>query len=258
MEPIFSTLMEAILGLLNLFHRLTGNFGVDILLLTVFFKVITYPLTRKSMLAMKKMSTMQPLLQELQKRYKDDQPRLQQEMAKLYREKGINPVAGCLPMVLQIPVFILLYTVLRDPTVNHYVFVNHSFLGMDLSTNPLTAVTADFFHNLSLSLPGTIVLPPITLFHSAQAPYVGVMYIPAVVLLAIMVTTQILSTLFTATGDPNQKMQMMMFNVLFIWFGIGIPAGVLLYWTAQNVMGMAQQWLINREHNQISGATNNG
>lgn len=244
---------DAILGLLGFFHRLTNNFGFDILLLTLFFKAATYPLQRKSMLAMKKMATISPLMQELQKRYKDEPQKLQQEMGKLYKEKGINPVAGCLPMLLQLPLFFLLYSVLRDPTVNNYLFTNASFFGMDLTTNPVTALTYDFYHNMALALPGTIVLNIQTLLWSPEAPYVGVLYLPAVGLLAFMLTTQFISTWFTATGDKNQRMQMMLFNVMFIWFGLSMPSGVLLYWTTQNLIGMLQQFLINKEHARSEG-----
>jgi YidC/Oxa1 family membrane protein insertase len=101
-----------LLSIMKWFHGLIGNWGVAIILLTLLVKAVTFPLTYKSMKSMKQMAAIQPELQRLRERYKDDKEALNREMITLMRTKGYNPVAGCLPMIVQMPVFFALYKVL--------------------------------------------------------------------------------------------------------------------------------------------------
>ena len=104
------------LNALRWLHRLTRNYGVDIILLTCLVRAATYPLTQKSFRSMKDMQKVQPQLKRLQEQYKDDQAKLQKEMMELYKRHGVNPLSGCLPMVMQIPIFIGLYNACCTPS----------------------------------------------------------------------------------------------------------------------------------------------
>lgn len=120
----FSFLASPLLRVLKFFYGFTKNYGIAIILLTVIIKIIFYPLTHKSIKSMQKMQMLQPKLKEMQQRYKNDKQKLNQEMMVIYRQNKINPIGGCLPMVLQIPVFIALYNVLmQDISLRHAPFV---------------------------------------------------------------------------------------------------------------------------------------
>jgi YidC/Oxa1 family membrane protein insertase len=109
----FSVVAQPLLWLLNLTHGVTGNFGIDIIILSILIKIIFLPLTQISFKSMKGMQKVQPEMTRLRETYKNDKARLQQEIMLLYKRRRINPLSGCLPMVIQIPVFIALYNVLQ-------------------------------------------------------------------------------------------------------------------------------------------------
>ena len=108
----FGFVAEPMLRVLKLFHRASGNYGVDIILLTVLVKLITVPLTQKSYKSMQEMQKLQPQMKKLQEKYADDRTALNKEVMELYRRHNVNPLGGCLPMVVQMPIFIGLYNAL--------------------------------------------------------------------------------------------------------------------------------------------------
>ena len=110
----FTLVAKPLLWLLNLTNRVTGNFGIDIIILSILIKIIFLPLAQISVRSMKEMQKVQPEMKRLRELYKNDKARLQQEMMLLYKRRRINPMSGCLPMLIQIPVFIALYNVLQN------------------------------------------------------------------------------------------------------------------------------------------------
>jgi len=202
--------------LLHGIHDLVPNYGLAIILLTVLVRVVTAPLTARQMRSMKRMGELQPKMKELQEKYKDDRQRQSQEMMKLYRETGVNPLGGCLPLLLQFPVFIGLYYALQG--------------SIDLRQAPFVAWIDD------LSRPETLFV----------LPGLG---IPIRVLPLIMGASMILQQRMTPTTmDPQQARMMMtvmpvMFTVLFYQF----PSGLVLYWMVSNLLAIGHQMWVNRK-----------
>lgn len=201
-----------LLEALKLLHRISGNYGVDIILLTAFVKAVTIPLTQQSLRSMKAMQKLQPEMQRLRERHKDDQVALQKEMMELYRRNKVNPLSGCLPMVLQIPIFVGLYNALM-----HSIELRHA---------PFMLWIDD------LAAPDRLM--------------VGGVGIPVLVLLmgASMVLQQWLTP---QQGDPTQQRIMLLMPVVFTFMFIGFPSGLVLYWLVNNVLSIAQQYWMLRQ-----------
>jgi YidC/Oxa1 family membrane protein insertase len=201
---------------LQLCYAVIPNYGVAIIVLTILVRLVTAPLTARQMRSMKKMGELQPRLKELQEKYKDDRQRQSQEMMKLYRETGVNPLGGCLPLVLQFPVFIGLYYALQS--------------SIDLRQAPFFGWIDD------LSRPETLfTLPGLD--------------VPVRVLPLVMGATMVLQQRMTPTTmDPQQARMMMtimpiMFTVLFYQF----PSGLVLYWMVSNLLAIGHQAWVNRK-----------
>jgi YidC/Oxa1 family membrane protein insertase len=201
--------------LLRALHSLIPNYGVGIILLTILVRAVTTPLTMKQMRSMERMRALQPKLQELRERFPDDRQKQSEEMMKLYRREGVNPLGGCLPMLLQLPVFIGLFYALRS--------------SIDLRQAPFVGWIDD------LSAPDTLFVIP------------G-LRIPFRVLPIVMGATMVLQQKITPMQvDPAQARMMMivmpvMMTVLFYQF----PSGLVLYWMVSNVLAIAHQLWVGR------------
>ena len=199
---------------LNLFNGWIPNFGVAIILLTILVRLLFWPLTRKSTEGMKKMQELQPLMKEIQAKYKDNPQRLQQETWQLYREKKVNPMSSCLPMLIQIPVFIALFNVLRSAVELRY---------------------APFLWIADLSEPEALF--------ASWFPFGGLNLLP----IAMAVTTGLQSAFTPSTGDKSQQKMMMIFMpamMLFMFYSF--PSALSLYWFLSNLFSIVQMWLIRR------------
>ncbi len=201
------------LALMRWFHGFIPNYGVAIILLTVITKVIFFPLTIKSMTSMKAMQALQPQINALRSKYKSDPQRLQRETMELYRAHRVNPLGGCLPMIVQIPIFYALYDALSvSVDLQNAPFVCFGRLfGMDLWICDLAK------HDPTYVLP---ILMGISMF--VQQKMTPVM------------------------GDPRQAKMMLFMPVLFTFMFLNLPAGLVLYWTLSNVLQIAQQKYMER------------
>ncbi len=213
----FDIIAKPLIWILNLFNRVTHNYGIDIILLTIIIKVIFYPLSIKSFKSMREMQKLQPQLQKLKEKHKDDRQKLNQEMMEIYRKKGINPMGGCLPMVIQIPVFFALYKALSGAIeLRHAPFM---FWINDLSA-------------------------PEDLFTFAVMGY----SIPIRILPLIMGATQLIQQKMTPTSvDPMQEKMMLLMPIVFTFLFYGFSSGLVLYWLVNNVISIAQQYYFNRK-----------
>jgi YidC/Oxa1 family membrane protein insertase len=213
----FAFLAKPLVWLMKASNRLTRNYGIDIILLTILIKVLFYPLTKKSMASMKKMQDLQPILVKLKEKYKDDAQRLNQETMNLYKTYKINPLSGCLPMLLQIPVFIALYkALLVTIELRHAPFF--------LWINDLSA--------------------PEHLWDIAVAGYA----IPIRLLPLLMGISMFVQQKMTPTaGDPNQQKIMLLMPVIFTFMFWGFPTGLVIYWLANNVLSIGQQLIHNAQ-----------
>jgi YidC/Oxa1 family membrane protein insertase len=200
---------------LNLFNGWIPNYGIAIILLTILVRVLFWPLTHKSTVGMKKMQEIQPLMKEIQAKYKDNPQRLQQETWALYKEKKVNPMSSCLPMLVQIPVFIALFNVLRSAVELRYA----PFLWIGDLSEP-EALFASWF------------------------PFGGLNILP--ILMAATMALQ--SALTPSTGDKTQQKMMMVFMpVMMLFMFYSFPSALSLYWTLSQVFSIVQMWLIRRK-----------
>ena len=199
---------------LNLFYAILPNYGIAIILLTILVRLLFWPLTHKSTVGMKRMQELQPLLKEVQTKYKDNPQRMQQEIWSLYREKKVNPLSSCLPMLIQIPVFIALFNVLRSAVELRY---------------------APFLWIADLSEPERLF--------ASVFPFGGLNILP--ILMAVTMALQ--SALTPSTGDQSQKrMMMIIMPVMMLVMFYSFPSALSLYWTLSQVLSIVQMWLIRR------------
>ncbi|MFZ5776305.1 MAG: membrane protein insertase YidC [Thermodesulfobacteriota bacterium] len=213
----FDVMAKPTLYLLNFLHRYVGNYGVAIILVTILIKLAFWPIAQKGMESMKTMQKLQPKMAKLREKYKDDKARQQQEMMKLYQTYKVNPVGGCLPMLLQIPVFFALYKVL--------------LMTIELRHAPFLLWITD------LSAPDR-------LFIGFDIPFLG--GIPVLTLL--MGATMFLQQKMTpSSADPDQQKIMMFLPVIFTFMFLNFASGLVLYWFVNNLLSIGQQYLVNRK-----------
>ncbi len=211
--------------LLSWMGHTVGNFGVAIILFTLLVRGAMFPVAAQSYRSMQKMKVAGPKMKELQEKYKGDPAKLQGEMMAFYRKEKINPMAGCLPMLIQIPVFLSLYKVL--------------YVTIEMRQAPFFG----FLTDLSVADPTNIfnlfgLLP----FALPAALHLGILPI-------LMGVTSWLQMRMTpvASADPTQKQMMAMMPWMMMVMLSGLPAGLMLYWISSNFLGILQQWIIRRE-----------
>ena len=201
---------------LNLFYSLIPNYGVAIILLTVLVRILFWPLTHKSTIGMRKMQEIQPLLKEIQAKYKGNPQRLQQETWQLYREHKVNPLSSCLPMLVQIPVFFALFVVLRGAVELRY---------------------APFLWIKDLSQPEALF--------ASWFPFGGLNILP--ILMAVTMALQ--SALTPSAGDRSQQRMMMLFMpVMMLIMFYNFASALSLYWTLSQLISIGQMWWIRKKY----------
>ncbi|WP_269542476.1 membrane protein insertase YidC [Cerasicoccus fimbriatus] len=193
----------------------TWGWGFSIIILTVIIKAMLWPLTQVQVRSAKAMSKIQGPMKEVQEKYKDNPQKSQQEMIKLFKEHKINPAAGCLPIVLQIPIFLGLFYMLRtssDLRFSPFLWIK------DLSVPDTLPFMPDWFHLLPLFMAGAMVI------QMRMTP--------------------------TPTTDNMQRKVFQFMPVIFLVFCYSFPSGLVLYWTVQNCISIFQQWLTNRKRDE--------
>ena len=215
----FDIIAKPLIMFMNFTYRFTHNYGIDIIILTILIKIIFYPLSVKSYKSMKEMQKLQPMVAKLKEKYKNDKQKLNQEMMGLYKARGVNPMGGCLPMVIQIPVFFALYKALSG--------------AIELRHAPF------FWWINDLSAPEDLF--------SFVIPGIG-FTVPVRILPLIMGVTQVIQQKMTPTSvDPLQEKMMLFMPIFFTFLFWGFPAGLVLYWLVNNVISIGQQYYINKK-----------
>lgn len=223
----FYFLTKPIFHLLTIFNSLLGNFGYSILLLTVLMKLLFFPLANKSYRAMSRMKSLQPEMERLRKQYGDDRMGLNQAMIELYRQRKINPAAGCVPIIIQIPVFFALYKVL-------YVTIEmrHSpFIGW---IHDLSAPDPTNLFNLFGLIPWT---PPSYLALGVWPLLMGI-------------TMVLMQRLNPQPADPIQAKMFLVMQLVLMVVLAQCPAGLVIYWTWSNILSILQQYLIIKQESK--------
>jgi len=208
---------------LNLFYSMVPSYGVAIILLTILVRILFWPLTHKSTIGMRKMQEIQPLLKEIQQKYKGNPQRLQQETWQLYREHKVNPLSSCLPMLVQIPVFFALFVVLRGAVELRF---------------------APFLWIRDLSQPEALF--------ASWFPFGGLNILP--ILMAITMALQ--SALSPSGGDRSQQRMMMVFMpIMMLVMFYNFASALSLYWTVSQVLSIAQAWWIRKKYGSPAKAS---
>ena len=218
-------LTKPIFYALSFLQDYVGNFGVAILLLTVLIKLLFFQLANKSYVSMSAMRKLQPKMVALRERYADDKQKQQQEMMKMYQEEKVNPVSGCLPMLIQIPVFFALYKVL--------------FVSIEMRQAPFFGWVQD------LSAPDPLLIT--NLFGLIPFDPPGFLAIGVWPLL-MGITMYAQQKLNPAPQDPVQAKVFMLLPIMFTFLLAAFPVGLVIYWTWNNVLTIAQQWVIMKRH----------
>jgi YidC/Oxa1 family membrane protein insertase len=210
-------LVTAALWLLKFLYRFTGNYGIAIILVTVLQKIAFHPLTVKSLKSMKAMQEIQPKVQAIQERYKNNPQKKQEETMALYRKHGVNPMGGCLPMLVQIPIFLALYNALSSSVEMWQA----RFLWIPDLTQPDSLFT-------------------VTLWGGHAYPF-------NLLALLMGVSMWVQQKMSPPAGDPRQaQMMLWMMPIVFTFMFWGFPSGLVLYWLVNNILQIGQQWLITR------------
>ncbi len=245
---IFQPLIDVFAAVIKFFHGNVGlSWGWSIVLLTVCVRLVLVPLTVKQFSSMRKLQHLQPQMKEIQRKYKDDKQRQQEEMMKFYRENEVNPLASCLPLVAQLPVFVSLFYMLRKnlrtdicPTIQrafqqHYAAVHH--VPMKEALSQTTQCVGPGHEHVAGA--GFLFINDIT--NQAHG-------VTLVVLLILYVGTQVMSTFLMSapTMDKSQRNMMMVMPVVFVLFIIRFPAGLIVYWITTNAWTMAQQFALKQ------------
>ena len=255
-QNAFSPLITAFESIMVFIHNnlVGGSWGLAIIGLTVVIRAALVPLTFRQLKSMQEMQRLAPQIQALKEKYKEDKQRQQQEIMKFYQENKINPLASCLPLLLQLPVFISLFYMLRSDLKKHICgtdlvkyFNGHPKLALEYHvTGPASSVAhlpAKFIEKTSCNTVAPhsakfLFLPDITNKATGAA---------LIVLIVLYVGSQVASTLVaTATADPNQRRLMLLLPVVFVVILYRYPAGLLVYWITTNVWTIAQQMVIRR------------
>lgn len=233
--------LEAILKfMMNIFYKIIPNYGIAIILVTIVIKIIFFPLTKKGSISTARMQELQPKIAELQAKYKSNPQKLNQEMAEFYKRENYNPMSGCLPMLIQFPLFIAMYSLFN----NHFDLRGASFINGWIS---------------DLSLPESILN-----FGSFRLPILGWSDLRALPI--IYLVSQLLYGKFTQTQQTGQnasQMKLMMYGMPIMFFFIlyDVPSGLLLYWIVSNVLSIVQQVVINdmlKKHKLAAAEVGNG
>lgn len=216
-STIFSPIEHLLTAILNALYSLTAtagfaNYGLAIILLTVLMKILLYPLTVKQLKSMKAMQQIQPKMQRLQEKYKDNPQLMQQKLMKLYQDAGVNPMAGCLPMLAQMPILMAMYYTLFN---FNYGGADPSFLWLPHLSEPDPTYTLPIISALS-----TYVLQKMSMMSAGP------------------------------TGNQQSKIFMIVMPLFIGWISLNFPAGLVLYWVTMNVVQMVQQFWIYREKDE--------
>jgi YidC/Oxa1 family membrane protein insertase len=211
---VLQPLIDACQAVLEFWHDRLGDFdgswGWSIILLTFTVRLFILPLTFKGVKGMQRLQQLQPEIKRIQERYKDDRQRMNQEVMAFYQREKVNPLSSCMPLILQIPFFIALFSLLRSSTFKEDIAGNPGFL---------------FIDNLAVKATGAVLVTLIVL-------YVG---------------TQLIASLITAiSADPTQRRIMLALPFVFVVFIINFPAGLIVYWITTNVWTIGQQLLVRK------------
>ena len=211
--------------LLQMFYRIIPNYGVAIILLTVLVKVVLFPLTKKSSESTLRMQTLSPKIKEIQAKHKENPQKMNAEMAEFYKKEGYNPLSGCLPMLLQIPIFFAMYNLFNS----HFDLRGAVFIPGWIPDLSVPESIYDFPDNFALPLLGWTALRLLPFIYvGSQLLYGKVTQVPG------------------QQGNTQMKIMLYAMPIVFFFVLYDVPSGLLIYWIMSNLLTMVQQVAINK------------
>lgn len=249
MGSIWSGASEFLRAVLVFFYGLTNSYGLAIVLLTILVRIALYPLNQKQMHSMQQMQKIQPRLKVIQEKFGHDKQKLNEEMMRLYKENNVNPASGCLPLLVQLPILILLFNVLRS-----HNFTGDSFFGITLGISTIAGlgsavgVAADATGNVGLMAVLTAIMN-----NPGGLASVG-LYLPNLLLLiGISVLTWAQQKISGAGNNPQMATMNTIMPFFMAFICLSMPGGVMLYWGLSSLIGVAQQyWVIKKTKEELS------
>lgn len=217
--------LDALMSVLDFLHTFVGDYGWAIVLLTIIMRILMMPLTIKQTRSMHDMQRIQPMIKDIQKKYKDNKQKQQEEMMKLYEEHRVNPLGGCLPILLQMPIFIALFEVLRNTFVQA------------IEALPVAEQAAAKAWNLF----GWHILPDLTATPSSVYAASGIVAVLPYAVFVIMFGLSAWLPQKMLSSDKQQSRMGLYMSVMLLYFGWISPAGVLVYWVTSSVWQIGQQ-----------------
>lgn len=241
---MWSSLITLVAKILTVLYGFTHNYGVAIILLTILIRLILYPLMQKQMVSMREMQKIQPLMKEIQAKYKNDKERLNKELMALYKEHKVNPMGGCLPLLIQMPILILLFQTLRvfeylDPITTNiaggFLWIANYYTVME---------NGELVTKAGLALSERLI--PFGIF---GIEHIGIL--PFLVAGSMYIQQKMTSSGGGGAGKDGgsaQQTQKMMTIMMPLFIGVmsfSLPSGLTLYWFTSTILGIGQQYLIN-------------
>ena len=237
------------MGILTWIHGMTNSWGIAIIGLTIMVRLVMHPLTKKQMESMKKMQELQPRMKVLQEKYADDKETMNKKVMELYKENKVNPVSGCLPLLIQLPIFILLFDVLTRHGFPEATFLTIRLDGSILTTiaNAINLVDPATWERIPDEELGIIVV----IFSAMSNPSllfanVG-MWMPNTVLLVVNAFLTWYQQRLMSSGNPQMAMMNWFMPMFMTVICLSFPGGVLLYWSAQSLIGVVTQTFVMRK-----------
>jgi len=244
---MWSSLITLVTKLLTILYGFTHNYGVAIILLTVLIRLILYPLMQKQMVSMREMQKIQPLMKAVQEKYKNDKERLNKELMALYKEHKVNPMSGCLPLLIQMPILILLFQTLRvfKYHIPNTEIIDGGFLWIanqvEIIKDGLPVMVG------GLAAPEQLIGLGDGIFglsHIGILPFLvgGSMYIQQK-----MTSPGGTPGKDGGSSQQTQKMMTIMMPLMIGFMSFSLPSGLTLYWFTSTLLGIGQQYLINKK-----------
>jgi YidC/Oxa1 family membrane protein insertase len=245
---MWSSLITLVTKILTTLYGFTHNYGVAIILLTIFIRIILYPLMQKQMVSMREMQKIQPLMKAVQDKYKNDKERLNKELMALYKEHKVNPMSGCLPLIIQMPILILLFQTLR--VFKYYIPNTEIIDGGFLWIANQVEIIKDGLPEMvgGLAAPEQLIGLGDGIFGLS---YIGIL--PFLVGGSMYIQQKMTSTGGTAgskdggSSQQTQKMMTIMMPLMIGFMSFSLPSGLTLYWFTSTLLGIGQQYLINKK-----------
>ncbi len=238
---------DLLLYILNFFYGISHSYGLSIILLTVLVRILLHPLNHKQLVSMQKMQKLQPRLKVLQEKYAGDKEQLNKETMQLYKENKVNPAAGCLPLLVQLPILILLFRVLNNQELLNQTLKltqeSLSFFTIHLDQSLYGAMGAAFGLGGDTTTIGLAQIAQAVMANPGGLINVGA-YLGNLLLVGVIGFLTWFQQQMTAVSNPSMQFMNWFMPLFLVFICLSLPGGVLLYWGASSLMGVVQQWRI--------------